>query len=71
MLTTTRDPMTGQDVADPASAPFVIEGTGESALRIYFESEQTRQAYLAVGFEAPSETLLRAHNGTLHVAQEM
>ncbi len=25
--------------------PFVIEGEGESALRVYFETEESRQVY--------------------------
>ena len=46
MITTTLDPITLNDVADPANAPYVIEGEGDGAIRIYFESEQNRQAYL-------------------------
>ncbi len=40
--------MTGNDVADRESAPFVIEGRGENALKIYFESEHSRQEYLKI-----------------------
>jgi len=43
---TTRDPITGHDVVDREQAPFVTEGSGENALKIYFESEQSRQEYL-------------------------
>mgnify|MGYP001544822426 FL=1 len=46
MITTTLDPITLNDVTDPENAPYVIEGEGDGAIRIYFESEQNRQAYL-------------------------
>ena len=73
MLVTTRDPMTGREVTDLASAPFIIEGRGDSALKIYFESEQSRQAYIDVEMEMESidESLARAHGGTTHIAREM
>ena len=48
MRVTTRDPMTGNDVQDPTTAPFVLEGQGEGALKIYFENEESRQEYLAI-----------------------
>jgi hypothetical protein len=46
MITTTLDPITLNDVTDPENAPYVIEGEGDSALRIYFESEENKQEYL-------------------------
>ena len=48
MLTTTRDPISMNDVTDLEHAPFVVEGTGDSALKIYFESEETRRQYLDI-----------------------
>jgi hypothetical protein len=48
MLTTTRDPISMNDVTDPENAPFVVEGTGDSALKIYFESEANKQEYLDI-----------------------
>lgn len=30
------------------NAPFVIEGNGDSTIKIYFESEQNRDEYLAM-----------------------
>jgi hypothetical protein len=73
MIVTTRDPMTGRDVPNLASAPFVIEGRGDSAIKIFFESEQSRQAYIEVELDMESidETLARAHGGTTHIAREM
>lgn len=46
MITSTRDPITCNDVTDLDTAPFVIEGSGDNALKIYFESEATKQEYL-------------------------
>ena len=41
----TTDPVDGKDVHDTANAPFVLEGSGDDALKIYFNSENNRQAY--------------------------
>lgn len=46
MIVTTTDPITGQEVINPETHPFLIEGVGEYALKIYFESEATKRAYL-------------------------
>ena len=45
MITTTLDPITLNDVTDMENAPYVIEGEGDGALKIYFESEENKQAY--------------------------
>jgi hypothetical protein len=71
MRETTRDPITGNDVADRTVAPYVIEGQGDDALRIYFENESNRQAYLDVEASHPDEALVRAYNGTTGKAMEM
>lgn len=47
MITVTRDPITLNDVTDLDNAPYLIEGSGSSAMKIYFESEANRQEYLA------------------------
>jgi hypothetical protein len=54
MRISTTDPMSMNDVKDLANAPFVIEGSGDSALKIYFESEENRRAYLDIEVEHPS-----------------
>lgn len=54
MRTTTRDPMTGNDVDDLANAPYTIEGHGVNALKIYFESEASHHAYLAMTPRVPT-----------------
>lgn len=46
MIVTTTDPVTGKEVINPEAHPFLIEGEGEYALKIYFESESTKRAYL-------------------------
>jgi YHS domain-containing protein len=46
MIVTTTDPITGKEVRDPEGHPFLIEGEGEYALKIYFESEATKRTYL-------------------------
>jgi hypothetical protein len=47
MITVTRDPITLNDVTDLDNAPYLIEGSGSGAMKIYFESEANRQDYLA------------------------
>lgn len=46
MMTFTRDPITLNDVVNLAEAPFLIEGKGQGQVKIYFESEANKQAYL-------------------------
>jgi len=42
----TLDPMTLNDVTDLENAPYVIEGEGSAAIKIYFESEANKNDYL-------------------------
>jgi hypothetical protein len=60
MRVTTTDPMTGNDVADLDNAPFIIEGQGSDALKIYFESVANRQEYLEISMDGPDNALLDA-----------
>jgi len=46
MITTTLDPISLNDVKDIETAPYLIEGEGPNALKIYFESEANKQEYL-------------------------
>ena len=48
MIVTTTDPVTGKEVFNPETHPFLIEGEGDYALKIYFESEANREEYLNV-----------------------
>ncbi len=55
MRISTTDPITMNDVPDPEGHPFVIEGEGENAIKIYFESEETKRQYLDIEVEHPGE----------------
>ena len=46
MIITTTDPITGEHLQHLSRKPYVIEGEGCLAVKIYFESEQTRLSYL-------------------------
>jgi len=48
MITSTRDPISMNDVTDLEHAPYVIEGEGPNALKIFFESEQNKREYLDI-----------------------
>ena len=54
MIVTTIDPVTGNKVSDLEHHPFVVEGSGMTAMKIYFESEETRHAYLMALPDDPS-----------------
>jgi len=55
MRITTTDPISGHDVKDPDKHPFVVEGAGDNALKIYFENEENKKAYLEIATEHPGE----------------
>jgi hypothetical protein len=42
----TLDPITLNDVTDLDNAPYVIEGQGDGAIKIYFESDENKHEYL-------------------------
>jgi hypothetical protein len=42
MMISSIDPITGRDLGDVEAHPYIVDGD----LVIYFESEQTRQAYI-------------------------
>ena len=46
MRTTTLDPISLEDVTDLETAPFVVEGEGDNAIKIYFQSAANRDEYL-------------------------
>ncbi|MDX1374629.1 MAG: hypothetical protein R3357_03635 [Burkholderiales bacterium] len=39
------DPISGKDVCNITLAPFLIEGRGVDAIKIYFESERNKAEY--------------------------
>jgi len=61
MRTTTRDPISGWDVADPEHAPWTIEGSGPNALKIYFETEANRETYLKIEPRTPESCSLNLY----------
>lgn len=57
MIISTTDPISLVYVQNPEAHPFVIEGDGDSALKIYFENEENKNAYLGIEVEHPEENL--------------
>lgn len=55
MIVSTTDPITGRDIKDPENHPYIIEGEGEMAVKIYFESEETKRQYLELEVENPAK----------------
>ena len=56
MISTT-DPITGNDIDDPTGHPYVVEGDHYNDITIYFESEESRGAYVAIPVERPGRDL--------------
>jgi hypothetical protein len=48
VIITTTDPITGEEIRNSEFKPFVIEGRGHLAIKIHFESEETRRQYLDI-----------------------
>jgi hypothetical protein len=46
VIITTTDPVTGEQLHNLTAKPFIIEGRGRLAVKIYFESEETRLSYI-------------------------
>ncbi len=46
LIITTTDPITGEHLHNLTAKPYVIEGKGRLAVKIYFESEETRSSYI-------------------------
>lgn len=55
MRISTSDPMTLSKVTDTENAPCVMEGEGEGEIRTYFESEQNRDDYPAMGMHGSGD----------------
>ncbi len=71
MRVTVTDPISGNDVKDVDNAPYFIEGKGDDALKIYFESEENKANYLEVESKTPQQVLIDAYNRTKGTAREM
>ena len=46
MIITTTDPITGEHLHNLDYKPFVVEGKGGIAIKIYFESVESRRRYI-------------------------
>ena len=64
MKISTTNPMTDNHVSDLDNAPFVAEGTGESALKICFESERSKRAYMEFATESAHRNSAEFYNQT-------
>jgi hypothetical protein len=49
------DPISGKDVRNITLAPFLIEGRGDGAIKIYFESERNKAEYQGVELEVADD----------------
>ena len=54
------DPISLNDVSDPDNAPYVIEGHGPNALKISFENEANKTAYLGSALHSANASLAAA-----------
>jgi hypothetical protein len=61
MRNSTLDPISLNDVTDINNAPYVIEGAGPNALKIYFESEANKTEYLSIPLHTANATLAAAY----------
>ena len=61
MRISTLDPISLNDVSDTEHAPYVIEGHGPNALKIYFENEDNRAEYIDIPLHTSSATLSEAY----------
>ena len=71
MRVQTTDPTSLKDVADTKRAPFVIEGIGEDAMRIFFVSDENRQADLNVEYMELGGHNVAMYNETTGESREM
>ena len=61
MRISTLDPISMNDVTDTDNAPYVVEGDGPDALKIYFESEANKAEYLDIPLHTANPTLASAY----------
>ena len=61
MRISTLDPITLNDVTDLENAPYVMDGEGPNALKIYFENEANKAEYLAIPLHGANATVSAAY----------
>lgn len=49
----TSDPISLHDVKNPEKHPYIIEGVGDSTIKIYFENEDNKREYMDIAVEHP------------------
>lgn len=66
----TTDPISGITIKNPEGCPFVIEGQGEGALKIFFENEDDKKAYLEIATEHPGNDFTTNLDNPVRMGQE-
>ncbi len=66
----TTDPISGVTIKNPEERPLVIEGQGQGALKIYFESEANKKVYLDIATEHPGEDFTTNLDNPARMGQE-
>ncbi len=56
-MSSTTGPITGNDIEDPTGHPYVVEGDHYNDITVYFESDESREAYLAIPVQRPGRDL--------------
>jgi len=60
----TTDPVTGHDIRGLERSPCTIERGSEDELAIYFESEESKRAYMDIPIEHPIDHHINLDNPT-------
>ena len=60
----TTDPVTGHDIRGLERSPRIIERGSEDELAIYFESEESKRAYMDIPIEHPIDHHINLDNPT-------
>ena len=60
MRISTLDPISMNDVTDVENSPYVVEGQGPDALKVYFENEFNKAAYLGIPLHTANSTVSAA-----------
>jgi YHS domain-containing protein len=61
MRISTLDPISLNDVTDLNNAPYIIDGEGTNALKIYFENEANKAKFLAIPLHTADATVSSAY----------
>ena len=56
MITATTDPITSHKIKEFDNAPYIVEGKGPHALKIYFENEASKLEYLSSPLHSPDDS---------------